>query len=243
MGDKCFNEIIRLEEATGLLCTTTQAIFMKKKNQKNSFTGSPVKLNRNDLDELFCLLSSACEEVTISDGEHEYDGFDEVKQQRGNKINSLELTARSREHSAYLSIEFGQRLSPVYVYTSNASELVFYKVKDFLESRQNKTPRVLKWIVWAFLIVVLLLFIQATVLGPPAERLQRTFAMLTYGMVFLLIGSLANWFFYTARFNSIRLHLPHEEPTFWVRNKDKIVVALISSVFTALLTWLITRAA
>ena len=41
-------------------------------------------------------------------------------------------------------------------------------------------------------------------------------------------------------FSLVTLKRQHEKSTFWIRNKDTVVVSVIVAILTAFLTWLIT---
>ena len=212
---------------------------MKKVTYDRTQFVPPVKLYRDDLDQLLADLSGQFGAVKIADSEFEYDTLDELGQKRGSKIKELLVQASSwEETSSFLAISFNRQVYGTHIYGRGPkTELNFPKVREFLISHRNMVPHYLKWFAWAVLTLVALFILANYNWTTTTHWVSGSFRLLTVALVGLLFGFAINIFFQHGRFNAISLNLRHKSPSFWSRNKDKIMIAFISAIAGGFAMW------
>jgi hypothetical protein len=109
----------------------------------------PLKLHREDVDEVLSMLTQAGCKITLSDDAKVYDSLDEMRSYAGTKVKALHI--KGSQPSASLSFG-GHRLNWLYwadennAYVENSrpeNEWLFLKIRDFLRARQRILPKLI----------------------------------------------------------------------------------------------------
>ncbi len=204
---------------------------MKKLDKSISENYLPIKLYLDDLETIEEILKEVSNSISFEAENYKFDSIEELK---GNlkltQINELEV----KTSSPYISIDFTRIWARVYVSSSETSNAgVFYKL-DQIISRRTRKPR-WKYSFYFFNITTIILLMN----GMPL--IQRLFSRSLNPYVSLTISAIwfiwMIWFFYV-RFRQhtviVLAHRNSEKP-FLQRNKDNLILAIISALLGAIL--------
>lgn len=218
---------------TGILrdVRTEGDLRVKKVETHQVFEETSVSLYREDLDELLGVLAKYCSKVKISDHQYEYDSFEELERERGKSLRGLKLTGQF----PFLSLSLGPKF---YLFTGPpfagepSCEIPYLSLKEMLSKRISKVGKVFNWWWW-----LALLWFWVSLTGTPiATKLQIPLTLQISVLCLLVVGlgiSVAvarGWFF------NISLSKRHATESFWSRNRDKMILAIISAVFGAIVS-------
>ncbi len=212
---------------------------------------------REDLDQLLDLFQSKCARVTISDKRYRYESFDEMKAQKGPRIDHLEIHGEQPGLHFVLNKSEQSKTSPpsTLVFNelraeeaTNEADALFFRIKDFLSDYQRPYVR------WIFVVLAMVSVIGLVVFmsrhlntsppvpapGPRNEAVSWSlqFEFLgwiaaTVGFPILAVASIGNYLSLETRLNS---------PSFWVRNREDFskhaVSAAIGAVVGGVVGWL-----
>lgn len=211
---------------------------MKKKETPHlSFHGPCVKLSRDDLEEVFHILSSTCEEVQVSDDNYIYESLEEMESRQGKKIRSIIL----KGYRPYINFEISGKIRHVHLYTSGEEKTMapYIKITSLLERRKRKVLHFLFSTGMPALYVPALVAIASYIgsLSPKFNRGYIKWPTVAFIVITLMAFNILVW---QGTFSQIRLSRAAEYQSFWERNRDTIFVAVITALITALLTWLVT---
>ena len=219
---------------------------MKLKSHDRYYSFGPVKLYREEIDEIVSLVGKTCEEVELSTDKHVFDSLDEMAQRLGKQFHQLHITGRR----PYISISLGTtyfmkwaRRDKNNVYVGDAeAEAPFFHVKEMISPNERKFLRRFFSFPAYFLIVTIdLLFSVARHLylhlSPgSALSLRVSQGMLYYGYL-LFFG----YFFFRGQ-SYITLKPRTADDSFLERNMDgvaKIFIGAVLGVFATLVgEWL-----
>lgn len=211
-----------------------------------------LKMYREDVDELLAMFAQSCKKVTISDSKHRFEDLDDMKRNVAAKITDFDLRGETPDIRFLFNQTEIVRLSPPPTQTtfnelrteeiSEAADALFYKVKDFLVSRQQ--PRAKKGLLVgaavSFVCLFWLLYIstgpdahgQATI---PFRALPGILLCLVAFIIFAITGTSIN--------NYLSLETKGNSKSFFVRNREEFgkhaTTALIGSIIGGLVVYCI----
>jgi hypothetical protein len=130
----------------------------------------PVKLYRDDLEDLITLFGETCEIVRLSDEEFEYDSLSEIEGRKGpgGKLSYLEISGRK----PYVSLSLGGRKlnwfyrdenNRVYAEAEDRGELLAMRLSSYLSQRQRFLPKVFNWSFGAIAIILQMLWLALSI--------------------------------------------------------------------------------
>ena len=96
-------------------------------------------LHREDIQSIVDLLRRTCKDVTIESGGFTFESLDELERERGQDLNSLNLSG----HAPYISVDFVRRppeFPGTFLYASDgdASSLAtFLQIHELLQKRRR----------------------------------------------------------------------------------------------------------
>lgn len=192
---------------------------MKKLHRKEFVNLPAVSLYRDDLDEIVLLLS-ADRAVRISDGEFEFDSLDELAKKRGATPSTLELDT-----------DFGavglkiRRLKFSFLWGSESPS--YLQIRELLRKRTTFLAKVFVWKAWLPSAVLLYVLDLA---GPTLGVNQSGGVVVRALSIAAVVGLLASQLVQGGVGSSANLTLRHETSTFWSRNGDKILLAMVSAI-------------
>lgn len=196
-----------------------------------------VKLFREDLEEIINILKENGGEISISDKKYEYDSLDELEKETGSTIRSLEI--KSRRPHVYLS--FSRGMPGIHLFASadddNKAEASLLKIKAFLDTKKQwlyylfnrvtAVPFLLGF--WALPHITIEKFIQIF-----PDRLMRACIAIS-----LIVVPLMAFVVETGMIYSITLKKKHLAGGFWARNRENILMCIISATIGAVIARLI----
>lgn len=194
---------------------------MKKLDQSISQEYLPVKLHLNDLVEMQQILRESTKNYKLQSSGYIYDSIEELASNIG-KHELFELEISSSE--PYARIEFTRMWAKLYVGSSKLDSAgLFHNLHRILAKSRRRL-----WIMYSYYTVwgLNILSFAATYVQSP-WRSVFSFSALT--MVFWVL-------FIRLRRHSTIILVSRDVPvTFWSRNKDEIIIALISAIMGAIL--------
>lgn len=210
---------------------------MKRKEDHNSKHAHlrPVRLYREQLEEIIDVLQTAKLDVTISDREFTFSDLDDLKDNRGSPLTDLTITGNAPDTLSWnqLSVEFSKGAKTTVFLSSGTEDSLnacWYKVRDILTDRYRWHQRVLnKWIAW-FVFCLCAGMSGTTTIVP--EHVQQLYVAILIGAFLYLLTA----FYWNHTYPVILLDRQHEVSSFWTRNGDKIIIMVIGAVLGSVIT-------
>lgn len=197
---------------------------MERLDKPQSKDYGPLVIWAADLTELFSELKN-CSNVELIADNVKFDSVEEfIKESRGRNPTNVEITARD----PYLTVELYQRWARLYV---SSSELVpsglFLKIDSIL-SRCERKPKFFYRYLWV--LISTWVFPNIFYLPPlkPYGYLGYWVTALTFSW-HIYVGFIHLW-----RFSTVRPMHREDRPSFFRRNMDAIVIAVISALLGAI---------
>lgn len=206
---------------------------MKKKTTSSLFDSlrhkfPPIPLYLSDLEEIVRIGQSRELRVQISDDKYDYESLDDLKENRGNRIQKLTLTL-APENSAYTSITVEIDSDGVLLRSSKDDKLVlvWHEIRDTIEKQAPWYARFMKPLSWAY---GALLFLW---LSPKKEQIQEGLEWIAslwigFASFMFLLSLLA--VLYLNRSRGVYLQREHEVQGFWDRYGEKLVFLILGTV-------------
>jgi hypothetical protein len=117
---------------------------MKVKSEGYYHAFGPVKLYREELDEIVSLINAACESVELSAGKYIFDSLDEMATKLGKQFHQLHIEGRT----PYISVRLGThyffswaRRDRNLVSTTDDGQGLFFLVKNVISSHERNVLR------------------------------------------------------------------------------------------------------
>jgi len=206
---------------------------MKKIDKSISKEYLPVNLYLDDLENIHGILREVSDSVSIETDEYKFDTIEEVASNRkGDRIKELHLKTTTNPH---VTLGFTPLWARIYVSSSEANGAgIFYKLNQVIEKR----TRTLKW---------LYSFYVPFIVGGIMLLSSRFLPSLTYSSspfyVSLAVSVTALLFMWVIWITYVRLRkhstiaLIHRstEKSFLQRNKDNLILVIISALLGAIL--------
>jgi hypothetical protein len=203
-----------------------------------------LEMYREDLDEFVGFFQSSCDSVRISDSKNRYVSLDEMQLHSGSKIKDLDIRGDSPAvHFLLNRNEVVQGSSAPAIINelrteeiTDEADLLFLKIKEFLEERQRPKVRVPFLVIGVLSCAGLLASALSHLYHPLSQK--ASFGMLISVLLFIVSIPGA-----TAIDNRITLEKRANSPSFWVRNREdfakQAVTAGISALMGGFVGWLI----
>jgi hypothetical protein len=198
-----------------------------------------LSLYRDDLEHVVSIFSpnDALDEITISDGQNEYESLDELREKRGDRVD--EISIRSTQPGTRLHLRKSPRLLQLEsLEATDEADAAFYKAKEFLRGKRRPLNIFMAGVVPAMgLLLIIAGFIYINTHSATAAHIPSwlaiSFWMVAFGML-LWWREFDEWSFYY-----VSLQKRHESPSFFQRKKDDLVLLLIGAVLGVLGTMLV----
>jgi hypothetical protein len=195
----------------------------------------PVKLFRDDLDEILSKMRSICGEIELFDDKHQFENIDDIKNNFGMKIRKLSIQGKNPN----IRIDFGDMFGEVYLTAFSdeaAAKVLFYELKDFLMQRRLFVSRINYRYMWNLIGAVIGLtptvYLFKTQLTNYPVIVYFLLAMLVLTVIFIILNSIKQK-------GSVLYLEPRHNLDFWKVNKDKIMVAFVTAIISATVTLLL----
>jgi hypothetical protein len=210
---------------------------LKKIQGSYYYTERIVSLYRDDLEEMIDVLRASASGVVISDDKYEYDSLDELETEKGTMLDEINIKTPlpMKLEAKGMSFVILELKKEALIFAGGPeSEIPFLKLKEIIQSKRSWLYKIFNPWVWgsaACLFASLLAYLHFVKTLPYAIGLLILVPVIVGFVISLLERS--NIFF------SINLSKRHAVSTFWSRNKDKIILILVTSAISATLgAWL-----
>jgi hypothetical protein len=198
----------------------------KKKRESKRVFCRTVKIYKNDAAEILEIFKLGGNgKVTISDKEYEYESLEEIEKQSGAKLKELDFV----RYSPHLRVSLGTSGAYIYSIDTEQSLADMVRIQELLKSR--KRPVVSKLLHP----ITLLGLVSLAILGFRKASLEFFPMALNSGSM-ILLGATLCFCYYVGSFSQVFLTFKHEEKSFWARNKDNLVIVVITAIITGLIT-------
>ena len=207
---------------------------MKKNLKPRSYQIPAIIFHREDLIELIGLLGTLGKSLQIHDGEYEYSSMEELLQNRKNPISELHIFSSE----VRVDFHYDRRFGVTFVCPVNKpeEEALFLRTREFLSQRFNRWNYLLDVRVWVvFLILSLALFLLLFQKSYPPDFMPL-WVLIPLPMLIISVTPLRGYLL-----NLVTTSGRGERGLFWRNNKDKIVLALISALIGAAISWLFSK--
>jgi hypothetical protein len=201
----------------------------------------PVKLYLDDIRRIYSIIKSSYTTVRIETDEHELDSTDDLKKIESDSLSELTIIGTN---SSYESVSANFERDGAFLFASEDSipnRGILSKIDEALVDSKRKVARLL--VSWAFYPVLLL---TPAILVFLIEYFTRGWlkVALCICLAVVTIGIYANAFMIgDSRYSTISLIERHKDKSFLARNKDLILVGVITAIITAALTLAATKLA
>jgi len=201
----------------------------------------PVKLYLDDIRRIYSIIKSSYTTVRIETDEHELDSTDDLKKIESDSLSELTIIGTN---SSYESVSANFERDGAFLFASEDSipnRGILSKIDEALVDSKRKVARLL--VSWAFYPVLLL---TPAILVFLIEYFTRGWlkVALFICLAVVTIGIYANAFMIgDSRYSTISLIERHKDKSFLARNKDLILVGVITAIITAALTLAATKLA
>jgi len=208
---------------------------MERKIQEHSEPLKQVLLYRDDIEQIVELLREVSSDVELSTDEHKFNDVKEWAELKRDYFTNMHLKTRN----PYVSLDLSKQSVHLYIAEDTPqSRGAFEKIKRFLMDRKPPGQKLLN--LWMPpLVLNLPLYAFLFLPGPLRGRDWTTISVTGI----LMLGCVWwYWLGFQSRFRKYSIIVPKyriDAPNFWKRNSDKIVLAVICTVFGSLLTLLI----
>jgi hypothetical protein len=186
-----------------------------------------VILYLDDLKEILALASARFSEIEIQGEGYKYASLDDVISTKGRRPKELLIQFPPEPSMFHLHLGGSQKNS---LETMTAESDLFQSVKSLLEQRR----RALNQFSLGFVAIVPSLLGLALMMRPSSEvGIPPLIEGVVIGILLFVPAALTLWLRQAedSFFNQIILEKQHEADSFWKRNKDKIWLLLIGTLF------------
>lgn len=189
----------------------------------------PATIFIDDIEDIYKIISSVSEEVEISSDKYSFESLDELKDFKG-KITQLKISGSRPSISVNIDKWVRIYASEDTVITRGLAE----KVKFIIEPRikkfntKNKNSKLL----WVIFTGSWILSFTITDFAPKQYKTVSILSLFSLGAISLF------WDYYTSfiRHSTIKFSFAKNSPSFWVENKDKIIVGTITGIIGSMIT-------
>lgn len=204
---------------------------MKKLAKSISKDLPPVRAYLDDIGDLYGVLKNNCKRVTLQTNEYELSDFEQLRNIPSEEIHNLKLEA----HEPYILLELEEYSARIFISTdSTLTRGILSKMEEILGRCYRNIAR-------------LFIGLRANFIGPPIlgallfTSLKMTEGLLLYGLlsaiVILFVCSII-WAYRLSlkTYSTILLSERRKRKSFFAKNRDPMLVALITAVVTAIIT-------
>jgi len=200
---------------------------LKKLNKHLGEHLKPVKLFYDDIEEIYEILKAANNEVKIEADNYEIESLDEILTIKKPFFTNLQISIRN----PYVSINF--KNNEIWLYASEDTAIqrgLYEKLKLLINKKKRLFAPLLQNSIFSGLY-----------LGTSFWWfLTKEFTM---GLIIIITGLLWMYLGYKSQFQHFSIIVPeysNNKPNFFIRNKDNIILAVISALLGGIITKILT---
>jgi len=207
-------------------------------------TFPPLRLYREDLETLVSLFQNQCKSLAISDETYTYASLDEMAERAPERLRTFHLIGLMPHIELVIrgsvSVPLGVQRSTLWIMEQNKdATLLFLSAKDILLGRQWKLRRLFE----DFAVLFGILLTVTSILLKSFIATRFKLAEFTTGICGLagIALMIAGAYFHSRQASFITLKLRSKADSFWKRNRDKIILILVTAAATEFIHWIVTR--
>jgi hypothetical protein len=187
-----------------------------------------LEMYREDMDAFVAFFQNNCTGVTISDGKSRYESLNEMKDHGGSVVKNLDIRGENPSvHFLLNRTEVVQGTPTPSIFNelrteeiSDGADLLFLRIKEFLEEHQRPTFRS------TFLVPMIVSFVCLCALAFHQREVTVPWLLGVFACAGILVPSIIGSFWSV---NRITLEKRSLTLTFWKRNKDDIWLRIIQA--------------
>ena len=205
--------------------------------EQNKFSSSiyGVKVYIDDIELILSKILSLNETFTISDNENSYDNLEELKKYKGNNPSIIKIDSNNKFN--YLSIRIFENVASVNSYGNEYNKIAYEIEKIFLRRKSHpfisyffNTKNARNNIIILSIVLSGIFFYKTYYLHESVNLKQNIWYVVAWLIILLITLMHPN-------FNGkIELKRRHEN-SFLKNNKDSILIATITAIITAIITY------
>lgn len=184
---------------------------------------------KDDLEQILEVLKESCGQTEISDGDYLYESLQELQEKKGDVVCRLSLSGILPHVSVKIKRYDSPGLVLLAIGQNGAAEAAYLKIKQILHGRRKAVGYIFNPFLW-----ILILFISIFTSPYGGKALL---AAPTASACFVVLSA---WI-YMGGLSTVTLLSRHQSRAFWTRNKDTLLVGLLSAIVGAaigsLATW------
>ena len=196
-----------------------------------------VKMYLDDVEYILSLLENENLSITLENDTHQYDSLEEVCENMGEKVNSLEVKGEQKKDFHYGFVSFEIDKDSRRIYCSNKELFgVFYAIEEFL-SKKTK-PILIVFSVFAWGLLLYLSLITRLIIGFKDQSFfgYPLFTSIIFTFTLLLLLSI----YIKITHRGVYLVRRHVSKNFFSRNKDKFILLIIGGIFTLFVNYILS---
>lgn len=213
---------------------------MQPANRPQLFNLPPLRLFREDLTELVAIFQKYCQVVIISDEKFTYESLEEMANSGQKNAGVFQLQGMGPHVDVWIRSKLVPNFNRSALFSpdnSDAARLLFLAIKDFLLSRRWKSRVIF---LKTSLTTLGALFVVAAFLKDALHPKWQG-ASVVWNFVVLFVGALLfvaviKW---TESLSSVSLAPRSAEEPFWLRNRDRLLLAVFSAVIGAIIALIV----
>lgn len=200
---------------------------MKKLIKSYSVYLKPVILYIDDLDKILEYFKEVSDTIIIQTNEYELTDIEEIKNINNDKLKYLYISTSNQG----ISLNIDNNVS---IYISEDTPILrgaLEKIKQYLSKRQRKLMFILDNVVVYNLFVILTIYVVST------NFKKGNIYLGVFGICCLIIEIIWVWVNLKSDYHSIiYLKKKNDYPNFFKRNKDKLIIVIITAILTLVTT-------
>jgi len=192
----------------------------------------PVKIYLEDVQELYDLLAKSCKEVKMETDEWVFSDCERLQDLGVEEIHYLEL--QGEEPNILLC--FSHREALIHIEEdSTLNRGIFSQLEDTLRRCYRKVARVFAGTNTTLALLIVLVVVTLSSLEAARDLVGQALV----GILAFIFGAIIYWLhfrFSTKAYSTVVLSKRRERQNFFVKNKDQILVGIITAVVSVALT-------
>lgn len=193
-----------------------------------------VKLYLDDLQQIYEVLKEKGKNIKIIAEDYEIEDVNELSKLGIKKLHNLSIKCSD----PYITIELDTMWARIYFSEDTTyNRGILSEIEDVIRKRSNILSRSLaSWWGYACTLVLFSCFSVSTIVNMKND-ITMIFGWISLALLLLSIIALITSFRYKLmRYSTIMLYAKKEESSFWRRNKDQILVAIIAAIAGSVIT-------
>lgn len=190
--------------------------------------GPSASLFKDDFEQILEVLRESCGETEISDGDYLYESLQELQEKKGDVVRRLSLSGIHPHVLVTIKRYDFPGLQLLAIGQNGAAEAAYLKIKQILHGRRKAIGYIFNPFLWIFILFV-------SIFTSPYGG-KALFAAPPVSVFFVVLSA---WI-YMGGLSTVTLLSRHQSRSFWTRNKDTLLIGLLSAIVGAVIGSLAT---